>query len=216
MVKFLLRLLLAILGVIVVLAVNLFLFGHNAQKISEGIPIAYADPEKVALLVIDIQEGTTGTISATEGYVEQSEVFITRVNEVIEKAYARGETLIYIRSEVVNPLINFINNTLARGSEGAKLDKRLLIRPGPVVTKRKNDPFRDTDLDQILTSEGIGKLVLVGLDAGECINAAYQAARNRGYQIGIVTDAVIAESEILRKEALDSYREQGVDLITVY
>jgi nicotinamidase-related amidase len=216
MVKFLLRLLLVIIGIIVILAVNLFIFSHNAQKITEGVPIENPDTGKVALLVIDIQEGTTGKVSATEGYVEQSDAFISRVNEVIEAADARGDAVIYIKSEVVNPLINIINNTLARGSEGAELDNRLLIKPGPVVTKRKNDPFRDTDLDQILTSEGIGKLVLVGLDAGQCVHSAFLAARNRGYRVSVISDAVLAENEELRKEALDTFREEGVELIPVH
>ncbi|MEN8203434.1 MAG: hypothetical protein ABFS28_12620 [Bacteroidota bacterium] len=83
-----------------------------------------------------------GTISATEGYIEQSEAFIAQVNRVIEEAHALGHTLIYIKSEVANPLINILNNTLARGSEGAEFDKRLLMKPGHVITKRKNETLQ--------------------------------------------------------------------------
>lgn len=215
MVKFLLRLLMAIGLIILVLVVNFFLFSFSAQKISEGTPIENADPDHIALLVIDIQEGTTGTVSFTDGYIEQSEAFIARVNHVIEDAYRKGHMLIYVKSEVVNPLINVINNTLARGSEGADFDKRLLIKPGHVITKRKNDPFINTELDQILTEEGIGKLVLVGLDAGECVNSAFLAARNRGYALTVVENAVIAEDETSTTEALENFRAQGVELITV-
>lgn len=216
MVKLLLRFLLLIGVVIVVLVVNLFLFSHNAKKITDGVPIENPDPGKVALLIIDIQEGTTGTVSATDGYIEQSEAFISRVNEVIEEADSRGHTLIYIKSEVANPLINILNNTLARGSEGAELDRRLLMRPGHVVTKRKNDSFRDTDLDQILTGEGIGKLVLVGLDAGKCVHDACLAARNRGYQVSVVADGVIAQNKALTDEALEKLSEMGAELLTAY
>jgi len=216
MVKLLLRLSLAIGVVIVILVVNLFLFSHNAKKISEGVPIENPDSSKVALLIIDIQEGTTGTVSATEGYIEQSATFISRVNEVIRKAESRGNPLIYIKSEVANPLINVLNNTLARGSEGAAFDERLLIRPGYVVTKRKNDPFRNTDLDQILLEEGVGKLVLVGLDAGKCVNDACLAARNRNYQVSVVADAVLAENEVLQQEALDNFSRMGVALVSGY
>jgi len=201
--------------VIVVLVVNLLLFSYNAQKISEGEPIENPDPEKVALLVIDIQEGTTGTISATDSYIEQSEGFIANVNRVIEDAHASGLTLIYIKSEVANPLINILNNTLARGSEGAEMDKRLLIKPGHIVTKRKNDPFRDTKLDQILKETGIGKLVLVGLDAAECVRDASVAAQNRGYLVTVVDNAVIAKTPEEKNAALESLREMGVELVSV-
>jgi len=215
MVKFLLRMLMLIGLVILVLVVNYILFGLNAHKISEGVPIENADPQKVALLVIDIQEGITGTVSFTDGYIEQSESFIGRVNQVIEDSYDSGHTLIYIKSEIVNPLINVLNNTLARGSEGADFDKRLLIKPGHVISKRKSDSFRNTELDQILTEKGIGKLVLVGLDAGECVNSTFLAARNRGYAVTIVENAVIAEDEASKNEALENFREMGVELISV-
>jgi nicotinamidase-related amidase len=90
------------------------------------------------------------------------------------------------------------------------------MKPGHIVTKRKNDPFRNTDLDQILTGERIGNLVLVGLDAGECVNDACIAARNRGYQVSVVADAVIADTEDQKKEALDNFSRMGVELISVY
>jgi len=207
--------LLVIGGVIVVLVVNLIIFSHNAQKISDGVPIENHDPEKVALLVIDIQEGTTGSVSATKSYIAQSETFISQVNSVIEEADAKDYTLIYIKSEVANPLVNVLNNTLARGSEGVEFDKRLLMKRGHVVTKRKNDPFRDTELDQILIGEGIGKLVLVGLDAGECIHSTFLAALSRGYQLTVVEDAIIADNDAQKTEALKRFRELGGEVISV-
>ena len=45
---------------------------------------------------------------------------------------------------------------------------------------------------------------------------AFLAARNRGYLVSVVNDAVLAENEELKKEALDTFREMGVELITVY
>jgi nicotinamidase-related amidase len=216
MVKLLLRMLLVIGVVIVILVINLIVFSNNAQKISEGVPIKNADTTKVALLIIDIQEGTTGSASATEAYKEQAGNFISQVNEVIEKAETKGLSLIYIKSEVVNPLINVLNNTLARGSEGAAFDKRLLMKPGHEITKRNNDPFMETDLDQILTGEGIGKLVLIGLDAGECVSATCQAAQNRGYKVAVVEQAVIAKTETLKQVALDNYVNMGVEIISAY
>ena len=148
--KILLRLLLAILFIIAVLVVNLALFNVTASKVTEGVPIQNPDPESVALLVIDIQEGITGEVAAVESYKEQSEDFIRNVNLVIEDAQSKGFILIYIRSEVLNPLINILNNSMARGSEGAELDKRLMVKEGHVLTKRKNDPFTNPELDRLL------------------------------------------------------------------
>ncbi len=212
--KFLLRLLLAILLVIAVLAGNLALFNVTATKVTEGVAIENPDTESVALLVIDIQEGTTGPTSTTESYQEQSEVFIRNVNLVIEDAQSKGHTLIYIRSEVANPLINILNNSMARGSEGAKLDKRLMVKPGHILAKRKNDPFTNPELDRILTENRVGKLTLVGLDAAHCVTSTVQAALNRGYSISVVDDAVIGVTEAEKNDALEEFRKLGVEVIS--
>lgn len=213
--KVLLRLLLVTLAIIAILAGNLALFNVTASRVTEGMPIENPDPESVALLVIDIQEGTTGIISSTASYQEQSEEFIKTVNLVIEEAQLKGHTLIYIRSEVVNPLINILNNSMARGSVGAELDKRLTLKPGHVLAKRKNDPFTNPELDRLLIENKVGKLTLVGLDAAHCIASTVQAAINRGYDISLVEQAVIGETEAQKKEALDEFRRLGVDVVSM-
>jgi hypothetical protein len=71
--RILLRVLLAFGIFVVILIANYVVFGITASKVSEGVPIENRDPERVALLVIDIQEGTTGSTSITEGYIRQSE-----------------------------------------------------------------------------------------------------------------------------------------------
>ena len=125
--RIILRVLLFLGLVVAVLAVNLLIFNIRASKVSEGTPINNPDPENAALLVIDIQGGTTGNASAINGLKEQSDQFIPRVNAVIEDFHNRDQLIVYIRTEVVNPLLNVLNNTMAKGSEGAELDPRLLI-----------------------------------------------------------------------------------------
>ena len=211
--RIILRVLLFLGLVVAVLAVNLLIFNIRASKVSEGTPINNPDPENAALLVIDIQGGTTGNASAINGLKEQSDQFIPRVNAVIEDFHNRDQLIVYIRTEVVNPLLNVLNNTMAKGSEGAELDPRLLIEPGPVVVKRRNDSFMGTDLDQILEDHHIGKVVLVGLDAGQCVKSTVQASINRGYHVAVVDSAVIAKTEELQAEAMDDFREMGVEIV---
>jgi len=199
--------------VVVVLVVNLVIFNILASKVSEGTPIADPNPENMALLVIDIQGGTTGNTSAITGLKEQSELFIPRVNAVIGDFHNRDQLIVYIRTEVANPLLNVLNNTMARGSEGADLDHRLLIEPGPVVVKRRGDSFIGTNLDQILIDHHIGKVVLVGLDASECVKRTAQASTNRGYHVAVVDSAVISKTATIKAEAMDDFREMGVEIL---
>ncbi len=210
--KILLRILLAFGVFVVILIANYVIFGITASKVTEGVPIENRDPERVALLVIDIQEGTTGSTSITDSYISQSESLIANVNKLVADALEKGWSIFWIRSEVTNPLINILNSTMARGSVGAELDGRLDTSSGQVVVKKKNDSFADTPLDALLEENGIGQLVVAGLDAEQCVLTAIQAASNRNYELIVFEETVIAEDEVAMAEVLETYKELGVEL----
>ena len=210
--RILLRILLVLGLIVAVLVVNLVIFNITATKVSEGVPIENRDPESVALLVIDIQEGTTGGTSITESYIKQSETFIAHVNTLVAGAPDKGWTIVWVRSEVTNPLINILNSTMARGSIGAELDGRLDTAAGEVIVKKKNDSFANTPLDAILEEKGIGRLVIAGLDAEHCVLTAIEAAVNRGYQLTVIEETVIGEDEASMAEMLETYKALGVEV----
>jgi len=201
---------------VAILIINLLIFNRVASKVTEGEPIENRDPDRVALLVIDIQEGTTGSTSETKGYIRQSESLIASVNTLVGIAEEKGWTIIWIRSEVVNPLLNVLNNSLARGSVGAELDGRLDTSLGQVVVKRRNDSFLNTPLDSILGERGIGRLVIAGLDAEHCVFTAIQAAANRGYPLTVFKETVIAKEGELMPEMLETYKNLGVEVHTIH
>jgi nicotinamidase-related amidase len=209
--KILLRILLAFGVFVVILIANYVIFGITASKVTEGVPIENRDPEQMALLVIDIQEGTTGSASITDSYISQSESLISNVNKLVADALENGWSIVWIRSEVTNPLINILNSTMARGSLGVELDGRLNTSSGQVVVKKKNDSFANTPLDSILEEQGVGRLVVAGLDAEHCVLTAIQAAANRAYQLTVFEETVIAEDEAAMAEMLETYKELGVE-----
>lgn len=203
-----------VLFVFIVIA-NLVIFNIVAGNVTEGVPIEGRDPDQVALLVIDIQEGTTGSTSTMEGYIDQSESLIGQVKRLVKEGMEKDWTIIWVRSEVVNPFINLINNSMARGSMGAELDGRLGSPVGQVVVKRRNDPFNRTSLDSILEENRIGKLVFAGLDAEHCVLSAIQAAANRGYGLAVYQETVIAREEELLQKIFGMYEEMGVELLSM-
>ena len=199
-----------------ILIINLLIFNKLASKVTEGEPIENRDPERVALLVIDIQEGTTGSTSENKAYISQSDSLIASVNNLVGEAREKGWTIIWIRSEVVNPLLNVLNNSLARGSLGAEFDGRLDTSVGQVVIKRRNDSFLNTPLDALLEERRIGQLVIAGLDAEHCVFTAIQAAANRGYPLTVFEETVIAKELELMPEILESYKNLGVEVRTLH
>ena len=127
-------------------------------KYLQGIPILQTDPIKEALLVIDIQEGITGKASTDDFFISHSEMLIKIVNHIIDSSSRYNIPIVYVKNEISNPLINILNNSLAKGSPGAKLDSRLKIASDYIINKDKSDAFCNAILDSILIKNGINKL----------------------------------------------------------
>jgi nicotinamidase-related amidase len=62
--------------------------------------------------------------------------------------------------------------------------------PGePVLTKTSHNAFTTTGLQQILTSRGIGELLVAGIRTEQCCETTARLACDLGYQVTFVTDA---------------------------
>ena len=181
---------------------------------TEGTSIENYQPNNSALLVIDIQEYTTGEVSINEVFKTAADDLIRRINMITEKSAENGIPVIYIRSEISNPLINLMNNSLAVGSLGAQLDKRLNILSDYVIPKEKQDAFSNSNLDSILIQSEISRLFVVGLDAAFCVNSTIEGARNRGYDIAVISDAIISDPDSMKNHMMDEFVNRGVEILS--
>jgi hypothetical protein len=127
LIKILFRSLLAVILIIGVLIINLIVAGKRASIVTEGTAIEKYNSDNATLLVIDIQEGTTGAVSGNDGYKRAADDLIQRINTITEKSDENGILVIYIRNAITNPLINLLNNSMAKGRLGSELDRRLNI-----------------------------------------------------------------------------------------
>jgi len=211
--KILLWSLLAVILIIGVLIINLLVTEKIASIVTEGTPIENYDTLNSALLVIDIQEGLTGDASAIEEYKRAGDDLIQRINAITKRSDENGILVIYIRNEISNPLINILNNSMAKGSTGAELDRRLNIASDHILSKKKEDAFSNSDLDSILIESEISRLFVVGLDAAHCVNSTIEGARNRGYKIAAISDAIISDPDTVKIQMLKEYACKGVELL---
>ncbi len=205
------------------LAIALFFFiayfvyiVDEATSISNGIPIPQYEKLKTALVIIDIQEGTTGNVSADMHYVEQSADLIKKINAAISTAYEKGIPVIYIQQQTENRLLNWVDGYhLAKGHPGVALDERLKIVSLHQFTKRKSDAFSSYAFEKFLNNQEINRLLITGLDIAYCAGRTSKAALNRGYSVVVVEDAVISETEELKRESLEELRSLGASTISV-
>jgi nicotinamidase-related amidase len=204
-----------LLLIVGVLAGNLFIFNKSSGNVSTGEPIPEYGTERAALLVIDVQEATTGTVSLNQAYQDQAETLINDINWLSARADSLGIPFIVITNVVSNPLINLLNNSMAEGSEGAQPDRRLTTGASHLLTKKKNDAFSNPDLDILLSDLEVNHLYITGLDATYCVNGTLRGALNRGYRVTVIDDAVISAPEHQKKVMFEQFRELGASFISL-
>jgi nicotinamidase-related amidase len=131
-----------------------------------------------ALLVIDVQKFLcTGQWAAFD-----IDRVIGNINNVCAKARAAGAPVVFIQHEDEGPL--------RFESDGWQLDERLAMRPEDVrVRKTTCDSFQRTQLQALLQSRGVDRLVVCGLQSDFCVDTTVRRALGLGYPVTLVADA---------------------------
>ena len=214
--KIFIRTILGIFVLFIILAIYLLFVIKSISGVSEGEPIAKYEKRKSALMVIDIQEGTTGELAITEGYIKQRKLFLTAVNKVIDMSNTSDLIIVYIKNETTNWLINFLDQNLAaKGHPGTEFDKDLKVVSKNQFTKHEMDAFSNLKLNEFLIKKQVNHLYIIGLDAAYCVDRTMKAALNRGYELTIIEDAVISETAELKAEKLQEFKQLGIIVIKV-
>lgn len=83
------------------------------------------------------------------------------------------------------------------GSEGWQIVSELAPAPGEaIVEKSYRDAFEDTDLEQVLSRLGVGRLIVTGAQTDMCVRSTLHGALVRGYDATLVSDAHTTEDMI--------------------
>jgi nicotinamidase-related amidase len=136
------------------------------------------DRPNTALLVIDVQNGVFG------GAHNRDEV-VANVAALVDKARAAGTSVIWVQHN---------SDDLVAGSDAWQIVPDLAPADAePLVQKHYADAFEDTDLESVLASLRVGRLVLSGAQTDECIRSTLHGAIVRGYDATLVGDAHTTE-----------------------
>jgi nicotinamidase-related amidase len=133
-----------------------------------------------ALLVIDVQNGVV------EGAHDRDAV-VANVGDLVEKARRERVPVVWVQHS---------DEQLARGSDEWRIVPELT--PGeaePLVEKNYGDSFEDTHLETVLSSLGVGRLVVVGAQTDACVRSTLHGAFVRGYDAMLVSDAHTTEDQ---------------------
>ena len=133
-----------------------------------------------ALLVIDVQNGVVAG-------AHERDAVVANVGNLVEKARQEQVPVVWVQHS---------SDGLAKGSDEWRIVPELSPDEAePLVEKSYADSFEDTNLETVLSSLGVGRLVVAGAQTDECIRSTLHGAIVRGYDATLVSDAHTTEDQ---------------------
>ncbi|MFF2793917.1 cysteine hydrolase family protein [Lysinibacillus xylanilyticus] len=172
---------------------------------------------KQALLVLDIQNDYLSTQARMPVAKHQIESTLNCINDLIKRAEKSNVPILYIKNEFerMQLFTNFLRKfTALKGSKGAELDERLLIRDGPNFSKNEADAFSNPSLITYLNNNGINDLIVTGIFIEGCVTATVEGALARDFAVTVVEDAVAGATDLSKEAALIKLATQDILILS--
>ncbi len=179
------------------------------------------DPTRTAVLVMDYQNDIVGIVPE-----EARAAMLERAATVLKEARKAKVTVIYVTvrfrqgyPEVSpqNKLFSGLKESgrLLEGTAGAEIDPRVAPEPGDiVVTKRRVGAFSTTDLETILRSRNINKLVLFGISTSGVVLSTVRWASDMDYSLAVVSDLCADRDSEVHRVLMDKVFPWQATVIT--
>jgi ureidoacrylate peracid hydrolase len=164
-----------------------------------------------ALLVIDMQNGFVhpeGSVSRDGGPMLEVERVMAETVQLVAEARAAGLPVIYTQ-HVLRPgffdvpsrlrardLFHQGEDTLVTGSwDAAVADELKPLESDLVVEKNRYDAFLYTDLELVLRTLGVGRLLVCGVATNVCVESTVRSAEQRDYEVTVASDCTSGPAE---------------------
>ena len=159
-------------------------------------PAFTVNPARTAVLIMDYENEIVNMLPE-----DVRGPLIERASAILREARQAKIQIIYVVVRFrdgypeVNPQNRLFSSLkqsgrLVEGTPGAEIDARVTPQPGDiVVTKRRVGAFSTTDLETILRSKNITKLVLFGISTSGVVLSTVRWAADMDYSLVVVSDA---------------------------
>ena len=133
-----------------------------------------SDRPNTALLVIDVQNGVVD-----EAY--ERDAVVANVGALVDRARAERVPIVWVQHS---------GDELEQGSAAWEYVPELVRNDSePLVHKTFGDAFEGTDLEAVLATAAVGRLIVAGAETDACIRSTIHGAFARGYDVTLVGDA---------------------------
>ncbi|MCK9861075.1 cysteine hydrolase family protein [Paenibacillus sp. ATY16] len=161
-----------------------------------------------ALMVIDVQNG----MFLEEYPIHEEERLLNRINLLLAKARESQIPVIYVQHN------EELGTPLETHSPGWEIHSA--VAPAAqdlIIQKYVPDSFHETNLQEELTTRGINKLVLSGLQTDCCIDATSRRAVELGYDVTVVKDAhsTCGQGSRTAAQIVDEYNQSFAERVNL-
>lgn len=134
----------------------------------------FSDRTRSALIVIDVQKDVVA-----DAY--RRDETIGNISDLVKRARAAGTPVVWVQHS---------DEEMEKGSDAWQIVPELSpAADEPVIHKIYGDSFEATDLEDVLSAAGVGRLVVSGAESDACIRSTVHGAFTRGYDVTLVSDA---------------------------
>jgi ureidoacrylate peracid hydrolase len=91
--------------------------------------------------------------------------------------------------------------------DGVTIDELKPKEKDPVILKRRDSAFQDTDFRIMLQSQGVNLLVFTGIDTSICVETSLREGFNTGYDVAIISDATASGDKRHYETTLERVRD---------
>jgi len=203
-----------------------FQYAKQPQKMFQ---VAFPSGRKIvpALIVVDMQNGFVskgGSYDKLGMNTSNYREIIPKLKDLIEFCRSKEIPIFYTEAvkeasgiDVLTKIHNFLPKSrqerlkfpiCIRGTwDGVTIDELKPKEDDPVVTKRRDSAFQDTELRVWLQSEGINLLVFTGIDTSICVETSLRDGFNIGYDVAVISDATASGHEDHYETTLERVRD---------
>ncbi|MFI2228911.1 cysteine hydrolase family protein [Nocardia testacea] len=182
----------------------------------------------LALLVVDVQNSyLVQDVREAYGWppLWRRDEVVAECGSLIHEARSQGVPVIYSRQ--VSPSASTPRSARHRASRADRLpalsEEEKLWRsqimdavapePGePVLDKTRHSFFAYTELEPVLRTLGVDRLIVCGLQTNVCVEATVRAALERNFEVAVAEDAVTTDGTDLHAGSLNSMRVMYVEV----
>jgi ureidoacrylate peracid hydrolase len=180
-----------------------------------------------ALIVVDMQNGFVAKGGSYDRIGMNTPLYreiIPKLKDVIEFCRAMEIPVFYteaVKESSGIDILTRVHNILPKSRQerlkvpicirgtwdGVTIDEPKPKENDPVVIKRRDSAFQDTELRVWLQSLGINLLVFTGIDTSICVETSLRDGFNIGYDVMIISDATASGDKRHYKTTLERVRD---------